>query len=210
MMQPDHLRSQSGKNGAPQQVALLTERAQNGDRAAFEQLVDLFHEEIFRMVYYRTRSRMDAEDLTQDIFLLVYKNLSRLKDIDRFRPWIFSIAVNRVRDFHRRRRILTFFSLSGGGEDDEDTADREIEDDPGVLEQLMNHEFWEQVKQLSEKLSPVEREVFFLRFMDHLSIKEISEVLSKSESAVKTHLYRSLKKFKEDSAFLQMLRGDVS
>ena len=209
MMQPDQLQSQSGTNGNPQQVAQLTERAQNGDRAAFEQLVNLFHEEIFRMVYYRTRSRMDAEDLTQDIFLLVYRNLAGLKDIDRFRPWIFSIAVNRVRDFNRKKRILTFFSFSNEEGGDLDIPDSEIHDDPGVLQQLMNHEFWAQVKRLSDKLSSVEREVFFLRFMDHLSIKEISEVLNKSESAVKTHLYRSIKKFKEDSAFLQMLKGDV-
>jgi len=208
-MQPDQLQSQSGTNGNPQQVAQLTERAQNGDRAAFEQLVNLFHEEIFRMVYYRTRSRMDAEDLTQDIFLLVYRNLAGLKDIDRFRPWIFSIAVNRVRDFNRKKRILTFFSFSNEEGGDLDIPDSEIHDDPGVLQQLMNHEFWAQVKRLSDKLSSVEREVFFLRFMDHLSIKEISEVLNKSESAVKTHLYRSIKKFKEDSAFLQMLKGDV-
>ncbi len=67
-MQPDLLSSQSGAGGSSQQVALLTGKAQNGDRAAFEQLIGLFHEEIFRMVYYRTQSRMDAEDLTQDIF----------------------------------------------------------------------------------------------------------------------------------------------
>jgi len=207
MTQPEHTRSHKGTGIDPQQITLLAGKAQNGDRVAFEQLVSLFYEEIFRMVYYRTQSRMDAEDLTQEIFLLVFKNLSRLKDIDRFRPWIFSIAVNKVRDFHRKNRILSLFSFSSR-EDDPDISDTEATDEPGVLQQLMDHEFWGQVKELSKKFSPMEREVFFLRFMDHLSIKEISEVLKKSESAVKTHLYRSLKKFKEDTAFVQMVRGD--
>lgn len=210
MTQADHLRSRSGTVGNPQQVTVLTEKARSGDSAAFEQLVSLYHEEIFRMVYYRTRSRMDAEDLAQEIFFLAYKNLARLKDADRFKPWIFSIAVNRVRDFHRKKRILSIFSFSSGEDELEDVAESEIHDDPGVLQQLINHEFWSEVKRLSEKLSPMEREVFFLRFMDHLGIKEISEVLGKSESAVKTHLYRSLKKFKEDLSFQEMLRGDVS
>jgi len=192
-----------------QQVTALAEKAQDGDNAAFEELVSLFQAEIFRMVYYRTQSRMDAEDLTQEIFLLAYKNLSGLKDLDRFRPWIFSIAVNRVRDFHRKKRILSIFSFSSD-EGEQEIPDSEIHGDPGVLQQIMNHEFWGQVKRLANKFSPLEREVFFLRFMDDLSIKEISEVLSKSESAVKTHLYRSLKKFKEDSAFLQVLKGDKS
>ena len=207
-MQPDHLRGQSEADGSPESVAVLAGKAQNGDRAAFERLISLFEAEIFRMVYYRTQSRMDAEDLTQEIFLLVFKNLSRLKDIDRFRPWIFSIAVNRVRDFHRKKRIVSLFSFSTG-EEDLEIPDSDIHSDPGVLQKLMNHEFWGQVKQLSGKFSPMEREVFFLRFMDHLSIKEISEVLRKSESAVKTHLYRALKKFKEDSEFVKMIKGEV-
>lgn len=208
-MRSDHWRRQSGTGDGLQQVAALAEKARDGDNAAFEELVNLFHAEIFRMVYYRTQSRMDAEDLTQEIFLLAYKNLSGLKDLDRFRPWIFSIAVNRVRDFHRKKRILSIFSFSSD-EGEQEIPDSEIHGDPGVLQQMMNHEFWGRVKLLADKFSPLEREVFFLRFMDDLSIKEISEVLSKSESAVKTHLYRSLKKFKEDSAFLQVLKGDKS
>jgi RNA polymerase sigma-70 factor (ECF subfamily) len=49
--------------------------------------------------------------------------------------------------------------------------------------------------------------VFFMRFLDSLSLKEIAQVLNKSESAVKTHLYRAIKKFKDDAAFSQFLEG---
>lgn len=191
------------------QVAELAERAQNGDRTAFEQLVGLFHEDIFRMIYYRTQSRMDAEDLTQDVFLQVYRSLPGLKDVDRFRPWVFSIAVNRVRDFRRKKRFLAFFGFCAG---DEDPGVWETEEDgsPGALEQILEDEFWAHVRRLAENCSPMEREVFFLRFMDHLSIKEISQVLKKSESAVKTHLYRSLKKFREDTAFREMIKGEMT
>jgi len=65
------------------------------------------------------------------------------------------------------------------------------------------------VQRLSNRFSSAEREVFFLRFVDELSIREIAEVLKKSESAIKTHLYRALKKFKDDSLFIQPREGEI-
>ena len=89
----------------PAQTTPLVEKALSGDRFAYEQLVNLFHGGIFRMVYYRTYSTMDAEDLTQDIFIQAFKNLSRLKAAEKFKSWLFSIAVNKVFDFHRKKKF---------------------------------------------------------------------------------------------------------
>jgi RNA polymerase sigma-70 factor (ECF subfamily) len=72
----------------------------------------------------------------------------------------------------------------------------------------MREDFWKQVRLLLDKLSRLEREVFLLRFMDHLSIREISQIMEKSESTVKTHLYRALKKFKNDTALIQLLQEE--
>ncbi len=96
-------------------VTFLVEKARGGSRTAFNELVDLFQKDIFRMVFYRTLSRMDAENLTQDIFIQAFKNLSRLKTPDWFRSWLFSISLNRIRDFHRKKRFMTLFGFSTGG-----------------------------------------------------------------------------------------------
>ncbi|OEU78681.1 MAG: hypothetical protein BA872_06345 [Desulfobacterales bacterium C00003060] len=188
------------------QITSLVERARDGDRTAFEQLVSLFQDSIFRMVYYRTRSRMDAEDLTQEVFIKAFENLSNLRDLERFRTWLFRMAVNRVRDFHRKKRVLAFLGTTKD-DNEPDAVDMKIQDDPGALDHIMRHEFWKQIKLLSNRLSRWEREVFFLRFMDHLNIREIAQVLGKSESTVKTHLYRGLKKFREETTLLQLLEG---
>jgi RNA polymerase sigma-70 factor, ECF subfamily len=204
-----NLDQSSVTQGTTQEVAQLAEKARYGDRTAFERLVDMFQSEIFRMIYFRIRSQMDAEDLTQDVFLQVYKSLSSLKDFDRFRPWLYSIAVNRVRDFYRKKRLLTFFGLMGE-EGDAETEGRP-DDRPGALDQLIKKEFWKRVRKMSETFSTAEREVFFLRFLDNLSIKEIAHALHKSESAVKTHLYRSLKKFRDrsdDMDLSELLQGE--
>lgn len=190
-------------------VTFLVEKARDGSRTAFNELVDLFQKDIFRMVFYRTRSRMDAEDLTQDIFIQAFKNLSRLKTPDLFRSWLFSSSLNRVRDFHRKKRFMTLFGFSTGG-DELDQSDAEIHENPDALDNIMRQDFWKQIKLLLNKLPRMEREVFILRFMDHLSIKEISRVLEKSESTIKTHLYRALEKFRNDSSMLQLLEEGTS
>ena len=189
------------------QVPDLVERARAGSRIAFEQLMMLFQEDIFRMAYCRTRSLMDAEDLTQEIFIKAFKHLSGLKAFDRFRSWLYSIAINHIRDFNRKKR---FRALFGTLSDSDEVTPSEVKNNhhQEALAGLMRQDFWKQMKLLLDKLSRLEREVFLLRFMDHLSIREISQVMKKSESTVKTHLYRALKKFKKDTSLIQMLREE--
>lgn len=193
----------------PVQTTLLVEKARAGNRFAYEQLVNLFQEGIFRMVYYRTHSTMDAEDITQDIFIQAFKHLSRLKGAEKFKSWLYSIAVNKVRDFHRKKRFRNLFGSLSDKESDEQTHP-EAADKPGAMENLMKQDFWKQVRLLLDRLPPMEREVFTLRFMDHLSIKEISIVLKKGESTIKTHLYRALQKFRKDHSMLEFLKENAS
>lgn len=188
---------------AASQTISLVKRARAGSRTAFHQLVDIYQNTIFRMVYYRTRSRMDADDLTQDIFLQAFKNLHKLKAAESFRSWLFSIALNRIRDFHRKRLFRSMFKASSHDVDLEHGPD--TDNTPEALEHLARQDFWRQIGKILKKLSPMEREVFLLRFFDNLSIKEVAEAMGKGESTVKTNLYRALKKFRKDSLALSLL-----
>ena len=77
------------------------------------------------------------------------------------------------------------------------------------MNNLLKQEFWKHIGVLLEKLSSMEREVFLLRFMDHLNIKEISQVLKRSESTVKTHLYRALQKFRKEPELINLLKEET-
>jgi RNA polymerase sigma-70 factor (ECF subfamily) len=72
----------------------------------------------------------------------------------------------------------------------------------------MEKEFWHRFYGLTRKMPLMEREVFTLRYLDQLGIKEIAETLKKSESTVKTHLYRALKKFRRASELRALLKGN--
>jgi RNA polymerase sigma-70 factor (ECF subfamily) len=177
-------------------VAVLVANAKTGDRKSLERLAALFHRKIFGLVYHRTGNRMDAEDLTQDVFVEMTKSIKRLRDPHSFSPWLCRIALNRVRDLHRRRKLRALWEQS------ERAANVETpEDVESPLHQIQAKEFWRQLHGLVRKMSGKERETFLLRYVDQLRIKEIADTLRISESAVKTHLQRALKKLKRASAF---------
>jgi len=186
------------------QLVSLVNQAREGNRSALTQLADQFHQEIFRMVFYRIRSRVDAEDITQDVFLKAFQKISSVKDAAKFRGWLFSIALNRIRDVQRKKRFRSLFK-----KEDENIESHPIEktdsDQPEAMEQVMRKDFWRQIGLILKKLPQMEREVFLLRFFDHLSIKEVAGVLKKNESTIKTHLYRALAKFKKEPAMRRLL-----
>lgn len=188
------------------EIISLVNQAREGSVPAFNGLVDRFQEEIYRMVTYRVGSRLDAEDITQDVFLRAFNHLSRLKKTDRFKSWLFQIAINGIRDFHRKKRFRALFDtvIDQGEVVDADDLSR---DNPQVIDYLIREDFWKKIRSVLDHLSPMEHEVFLLRFFDQLSIREIADVLKKSESTVKTHLYRGLTKFKKEPSILQ-LRGE--
>jgi len=191
------------------QLAELANRARDGNRPAFEQLIDRFQGDIHRMIYYRIRARMDAEDLTQDVFVRAYRSISRLREPHRFRSWLFTIAVNRVNDYLRKKKVRSIFKSSDESVEIQPVTN-DTQQEPEALEQVLKEDFWRHVDRIAKKLSKMEREVFMLRFMDNLNINEIAQIVKKSESTVKTHLYRALAKFKKEKGLRQFLQEDLT
>jgi RNA polymerase sigma-70 factor (ECF subfamily) len=147
------------------------------------------------MIFYRTRSQMDAEDLTQDVMLKAYRHIGRLQSPEVFRSWLYRIAVNRVKDYYRKKQFKSLFGFVSMDEEAfHETA--EMVEDPEVEGGISKKDFWRQIGQMLTHLSAMEKEVFTLRFLDQLTIKEMSEALDKNESTIKTHLYRALRKVK--------------
>ena len=192
-------------SGTSTQLVLLVNQAKDGSRSAFAQLADQFQAEVFRMVYYRIRSRADAEDIAQDVFLKAYQKISSVKDASRFRGWLFSITLNRIRDFQRKKRFRSLFKVDDENIEYQSPAETAT-DQPEALDHVLREDFWRQIRLILNKLSKMEREVFLLRFFDHLNINEIAGALKKNESTIKTHLYRALAKFKKEPGIRQLLK----
>lgn len=182
-------------------VTAAVRKAAAGERQAFEGLINRFQGEIFKMVYYRTMSRMDAEDITQDVFLNAFRKVNTLKEPEMFRPWLYRIAVNSVRDYYRRKRVRSIFTWFTREQDEGQVPAPECDQD-----NLEKKEFWGRLESFLSRLSASEKEVFRLRFLDDLSIREITAALGKNESTVKTHLYRAVEKFRSEQDIYNFLQ----
>jgi len=192
--------------GASLELHSLVTKARDGDTQAFESLARYYWVPVYRMVYHRVRSKMDAEDLTQDVFVTVSKRINSVQDITRFQSWLYAITINKVRDHLRRRKLLSlvgFLSQRQG----EDAKQEVANDESDPLGSVIRKDFWQQVEGFLTKLSGLEKEVFIMRFMDQLNINEISQIMGRGPSTIKTHLYRAIKKFREDSKFQVFLEG---
>ena len=171
---------------------LLVNRAREGDVQAFEQLVKQYDRQVFRIAQHITQNREDAEDVVQDAFLKAYEKLDQFQGNSKFYTWLVRIAVNESLMRLRKRRTGRMVSIDEEGFQESD----EMTVPPEAARQLSKGKFWDQVRDITTHLPRMEREVFYLRFFDQLSIKEITAAMHKNESTVKTHLYRALSKVK--------------
>ena len=189
-------------------IAELVEKARDGNRLSFQELMGMFQDDIYRLAFYRIFSQMDAEDLTQDVFEQAYRKLRSLQDPQRFRSWLYSIAVNRCNDFLRKKKYQALLQIRKSRELDLMDTGKEMNN--SHQDRIEKKRFWKQVRSMLQKLSAMERQVFTLRFMDHRNINEIAAILDKNESTVKTHLYRALNKVRANSEFFNEYREMLS
>ncbi len=168
---------------------------QAGVSSAFDQLVYRYQKQVqnFLRRYLRDRDRM--EDLTQEVFIRVYKSRERYKPIAGFRTWLFTIAtrlaLNEIRAIRRRRRV--FSEIPDEPESDSPSPFRSAADhrEENPHEQTEEKELGLLLDRLIEELPPNQKAAILLSRLEKLSYKEIAEVLDMSGSAVKSLLMRS-------------------
>ena len=138
--------------GTSEQLISLVSQARDGNRSAFAQLADRFHQDIFRMIYYRIRSREDAEDIAQDVFLKAFQKISSIKDPAKFRGWLFSITLNRIRDFQRKKRFRSLFKADDENIETHPPVEAD-KDQPEALDHVLREDFWRQIGSIDNRLN---------------------------------------------------------
>ncbi|HCS54191.1 sigma-70 family RNA polymerase sigma factor [Rubinisphaera sp.] len=163
------------------QEQLLVLQAQSRNSVAFQQLVQTYERRLFYYLQRFTGASADSADLMQEIWLNVYQKLPGLNAPEAFRVWLYKIAHNRAVSYLRKRDRQTaaaFYQVQNGS-----ITESEMEQG---FEQLENAEL---VHRVLEQLSLPHREVLTLRFLEDLSLQEISEIISTSIGTVKSRLH---------------------
>lgn len=159
----------------------IIRRAQRGDERAFDLIVRAYEAPIFNYVLRMVGDRTLAEDLTQDVFLRVFRGLRGYSRRARFTTWLFQVAKNRVIDEMRavERRPRTLVAI-------EDAPQLEVVDAP-----IERNEAIEILLDEVEKLSPDLKEALLLRDIAGLSYNEISETLDVTLATVKWRIFKA-------------------
>ena len=177
------------------ETAALVQRCLLGDAHAWQTLVQAQHKRIYGLCYRFTGNGSDAEDLTQEVFLKVYRNLAQF-DLERgsFQTWLTTLTRNLLVDHFRRTRMerATDSLDAGWGEPEEfPTAAERLQDArPGPQEHSVRRQLQQQVQQALVQVSPELREAVILRDLQDLDYKEIAAVLHIPEGTVKSRISR--------------------
>jgi RNA polymerase sigma-70 factor, ECF subfamily len=175
----------------------LVRQCMAGDPQAWQQLVASQHRRVYAICYRFTNSTPDAEDLTQDVFLKVYRNLASF-DIDKgsFQTWITTLARNLLVDHFRRTRLdraSDSLDATLGHEPDGPTlADRLPDLHPSQNQEhhVAGLELRASIQDALKKLSPELREAVILRDLEDMDYKEIAQILHIPEGTVKSRISR--------------------
>ncbi|WP_419192296.1 RNA polymerase sigma factor [Engelhardtia mirabilis] len=171
----------------------VRERLSQREPEALEQFFDAYFDRIYAYVRGMVRSDHLAEDLTQDIFLLLYRGLPTYDPSRALRPWVFTVAINRVRDHWRSRAHRD--SQREASIDEDEAA--EIEGEGGSPDlPLLQLEDAQMVRDAVDRLPDGMRETVHLRVFEDLSFAEIGELLGRNEVAVRKRFSRALEELR--------------
>jgi len=180
--------------------SLLVREAQRGNRAAFEELVRHYDQQVLRLAMHLTGSDTEAQDIYQEAFLKAYKSIGNFRFECSFYTWIYRIVTNLCLDHLRKRTVRMEdapVATDASGES-YDVLDRVPDARSGANPErdLMRRELGGQISRALQKLTPRERMVFELKHYHGLKLRTVGEVLNTTEETAKNTLFRATQKLR--------------
>jgi RNA polymerase sigma-70 factor, ECF subfamily len=182
----------------------LIERAQGGNREAFEELVRIYDRDVLRIALNILHATEDARDVYQESFLKIYKNLPRFRFECSFYTWTYRIVTNVCLDHLRRRssrpedQAPEFASNQNGDAPTTDFFDRQQDTEPSSdpERRMQGVEIGRRISTALERLTPRERMVFEMKHYQGLKLRAIGDALGTTEETVKNSLFRATRKLR--------------
>ncbi|WP_230467730.1 RNA polymerase sigma factor [Lujinxingia vulgaris] len=178
----------------------LVERAQAGDREAFKELVETYQRKVYGICIGMLKNPDDSMDVSQEVFIKVYRYLEKFNRQSSFYTWLYRITVNMCIDFLRKKKRVQEVDYDDGilrGSD-------EVEGDEHILPSRLGlnpdkvygrKELRQKMLEALETLSEKHRTILILREVEGLSYEEIADVLNISKGTVMSRLYHARRYF---------------
>lgn len=174
----------------------LIQKFLKGYHEAFNVLVLRWQPQIYSFLYRHVMNREEAEDLAQQVFITVYNTLCRLKEHDKFKCWLYSIAINKVRDLLRTRKKNKLYSIEIDKERDyHNSPELQGEEDP--VRNAHQNELEDLIKIALSAIPHEQQDVLILKEYQGMTFEEIAEVTGCPVSTAKSRMYYGLKSLRQ-------------
>lgn len=169
-------------------VNSLVRRAACGDTGAFGEIYDMYADNVYRYVFYRTGNKCDAQDLTQEIFLKAWKALPRYRFTKiPFIGWLLTISHNRVVDYYRMRKHCENIDQANPSDFATTAGNNPLD----------SEEMQEEIRRAMVSLPESQQQVVMFSFIEGYEYSEIARIMRKSEGNIRVMVHRALKKMRE-------------
>jgi len=177
----------------PSEDTELLTRAQAGDTAAFEGLVERHRSRVFGLAQRMLNSADDAAEVLQESFLSAYRNLPNFRGDAQFGSWVYRIAANHALMRLRHRKVVNQVEgpLDGPQFNERGSLVEEVSDFRDAEGEAMDKELREAIEAAASRLGAEYREVFVLKDLEGLSYEEIAELTGSTVAAIKSRLHRA-------------------
>lgn len=170
----------------------LIEKARNGDAGAFRECIKLYGSRVNAIAYQMVGNGEDARDISQEVFIRLYRSLERFNSDYSFTSWLYRLTANLSIDFLRKNARHRQRSLDEPG-NTVDIKDRS----PGPDDNAESSEFYGAINRLAGELSINQRRVFVLRDLQGFPTEEVAGILKCRSSTVRVHLARARRRIKD-------------
>jgi RNA polymerase sigma-70 factor (ECF subfamily) len=190
----------------------LVKRAQEGDRDAFRELVENYQRKVYSICYGMLKDNDDALDVSQEVFVKVYRYLEKFNHQSSFYTWLYRITHNTCIDYIRKNtrvRKVEYDDRIGRDADEIEGGEHVLPSTLGLNPDKVygRKELREKMLEALETLSEKHRTILILREVEGLSYEEMAEVLNISKGTVMSRLYHARRYFQD--AIEEYLKGDL-
>ncbi|GAA0381366.1 RNA polymerase sigma factor SigW [Bacillus horti] len=176
----------------------LVKRIRKGDREAFAEIVELYKHKLYQLGYRMLGNPLEAEEIAQESFLRVYSNIGRYDQNHKFSTWIYRIATNLCIDRLRKRKIVYSLDQEVVGAEGLDMYSQLADEKQRTPEaEVVTLEIQEQVQKAIDQLPPQYKSIMILRYLQDLSLQEISDIVDLPVTTIKTRVHRGREALKK-------------
>lgn len=171
-------------------------KAKEGDDSAFEEIIKLYEQKICSTIYYMVKNENIVEDLAQEVFIKIYKNLSKFNEESSLYTWIYRITMNTCIDQIKKEKKFTYINTYV--ETDDGEIEVQIEDENQRVDTILENKIrQESIIKAIKSLPSEQRALIVLRDIRQFKYMEIAEMLDLNLGTVKSKISRARQSLKE-------------